>query len=62
MLVEILYTVRTFGIFLELMKIVLAGTTGIIPSKARWEKKQKARLRSVAFQGKNSTDARVSVL
>lgn len=36
------------------------GTTGIIPSKARWEKKQKARLRSVAFQGKNNTDARVS--
>ncbi|KAK3876376.1 hypothetical protein Pcinc_018832 [Petrolisthes cinctipes] len=36
------------------------GTTGIIPSKARWEKKQKARLRSVAFQGKNSSDGRVS--
>ncbi|XP_071550331.1 disks large homolog 4-like isoform X4 [Panulirus ornatus] len=34
------------------------GTTGIIPSKARWEKKQKARLRSVAFQGKNNADAR----
>ncbi|KAK8381080.1 hypothetical protein O3P69_008165 [Scylla paramamosain] len=38
------------------------GTTGIIPSKARWEKKQKARLRSVAFQGKNNTDARQSTL
>ncbi|XP_071550383.1 disks large homolog 4-like isoform X10 [Panulirus ornatus] len=38
------------------------GTTGIIPSKARWEKKQKARLRSVAFQGKNNADARQSTL
>ncbi|ROT73674.1 hypothetical protein C7M84_007883 [Penaeus vannamei] len=38
------------------------GTTGIIPSKARWEKKQKARLRSVAFQGKNNSDARQSTL
>nr|XP_053644209.1 disks large 1 tumor suppressor protein-like isoform X1 [Cherax quadricarinatus] len=38
------------------------GTTGIIPSKARWEKKQKARLRSVAFQGKNNNDARQSTL
>ncbi|KAF2362090.1 SH3 domain [Trinorchestia longiramus] len=28
--------------------------SGIIPSKGRWEKKQRARLRSVAFQGKNT--------
>ncbi|RXG72736.1 Disks large 1 tumor suppressor protein [Armadillidium vulgare] len=34
------------------------GITGIIPSKARWEKKQKARFRSVAFQGKNNMDGK----
>lgn len=38
------------------------GTTGIIPSKSRWEKKQRARLRSVVFQGKNNNDARQSTL
>ncbi|XP_018013964.1 disks large 1 tumor suppressor protein [Hyalella azteca] len=30
--------------------------SGIIPSKTRWEKKQRARLRSVAFQGKTSSN------
>lgn len=33
-----------------------AEGSGIIPSKGRWEKKQRARLRSVAFTGKNSSN------
>ncbi|KAA0203313.1 hypothetical protein HAZT_HAZT009649, partial [Hyalella azteca] len=34
----------------------LEQSSGIIPSKTRWEKKQRARLRSVAFQGKTSSN------